>query len=224
MPLLERLIGVVAPHTCLACGREGKLMCDQCTPDAFITLPSRCFRCKRITLDFAVCDSCKKQVRLRHVWIRTGYEAHAKELLRLYKFERAQAAAGILAQTMCERLPYLSPATLVIPVPTATSRVRARGYDHAALLARAIARERHYTWLRAVTHLSQSRQVGSSRQQRLAQLKNDFIVTKLGFIKGRDILIVDDVVTTGATIETMATVLKQAGAKSVNALAFAQKQ
>ena len=79
-------------------------------------------------------------------------------------------------------------------------------------------------WLRAVTHLSQSRQDGASRQKRLTQINNDVVVTKPALIKGNDVLIIDYVVTTAAIIETMANVLKKAGAKPVTALAFAQKQ
>ena len=224
MPLLDSVLSILAPHTCLVCGREGKLVCDWCAVDAFPPLPSRCYRCRRITSDFALCDRCKKQTPLRHVWIRTDYDGSAKDLLHSYKYERARAAVLPVARAVDEVLPYLPADTLLIPVPTATSRVRQRGYDHAALLARSLARQHHLAWLRAVTHLSQSRQVGSSRQQRLTQLADTFIVTKPALVSGRDILIVDDVVTTGATLEAMARVLKQAGAKSVNALAFAQKQ
>ncbi len=231
MPLLDALLAVIAPHNCLTrlpdgqvCGNEGKLVCDWCAPDAVTDLPCRCYKCKRITSDFAVCDRCKTQTRLRHVWIRADYGGNAKELLRLYKYERAQSAVSTIAEMLDEVIPFLHPDTLVVPVPTATSRVRTRGYDHAALLARQIARTRGLMWLRAVTHLSQSRQVGSSRQQRLSQLRDVFVVTKPALVKGRDILVVDDVVTTGSTLEIMAQVLKQAGAKSVNAAAFAQKQ
>ena len=224
MPLLDLVLSTLAPHNCLTCGREGKLICEWWWPDALVELPSRCYSCKRITSDFAVCDRCKKQTSLRHVWLRCDYGAASKDLLHVYKFERARAAAGTIASAMDEVLPYLPSNTLIIPVPTATSRVRERGYDQAALLARLIASKRRLPWLRAVTHLSQSRQVGASRQQRLTQLKNTFVVIKPDLVRGMDILIVDDVVTTGSTLETMAAVLKQAGAKSVNALAFAQKQ
>ncbi len=224
MPLLDNILSVIAPYNCLICGTEGKLLCNWCMPDAMIGLPSRCYKCKRITTDFAVCDRCKKQTPLRHVWITADYGGIPKEILRIYKYERAQSTANLLAEIMGEILPYLPATTLVVPVPTATSRARTRGYDHAALLARQIALKRDLMWLRAVTHLSQSRQVGSSRQKRLSQLRHTLLVTKPALLKGKDILIVDDVVTTGSTIETMAKILKQAGAKSVNALAFAQKQ
>ncbi len=224
MPLLDAVISVLAPHNCLVCGCEGKLICNWCAVDAFVPLPSRCYRCKRVTNEFSLCDRCKPRTPLRHVWIRTGYEGSAKDLIHTYKFERTQAAFAVITESMDEVLPYLPADTLIIPVPTATSRVRQRGYDHAYLLASELARRRQFKWLRAVTHLTQSRQVGSSRQQRLTQLADNLVVTKPAFVKGRDVLVVDDVVTTGATLEAMARALKQAGAKSVNALAFAQKQ
>ena len=224
MPLLDCLLALIAPHDCLVCGAEGSLLCLWCTPDAFPALPSRCYRCKRLTSDFALCDRCKRQTPLRHVWVCTDYDHTAKALLLHYKFGRAQAAATNVAAALDETLPYLPPKTLLVPVPTATSRVRQRGYDQAVLLARQLAQRRHLNCVRAVTHLSQSRQVGANRNQRLAQLKDVFVVTKPGLIKGMEVLVVDDVVTTGATLEAMARVLKQAGAKSVQAVAFAQKQ
>ncbi len=224
MPLLEKIMSVVAPHDCLICGHESKLVCDWCAHDAFPVLPSRCFRCKQITSDFAVCDKDKKHTRLRNVWVRTGYDGTAKQILQVYKFERARSAASVIAQAMDEALPYLDSKTLVVPVPTATSRVRERGYDQALLLAREIARSRRLAWSRAVTRVSQTRQVGSSRQKRIAQLKNSFLVVQPDMVKGQDVLLVDDVVTTGATLEAVTLALRQAGAKSVRALVFAQKQ
>lgn len=223
MPLLDSLISVLAPHICVNCGREGKLVCDYCLPDAFTALPSRCYRCKRLTLDFAVCDKCKNASRPKHVWISTFYEGIAKQLLQAFKFERAQTGSKIIANHMDEVLPYLDQTYLIVPVPTATSRVRQRGYDQSVLLAKIIAQNRQLQYARAVTHLFQTRQVGASRQKRLDQLKNSFVVTNPQIVVGRKILIVDDVVTTGASLEAMTGALKNAGAKSVDALAFAQK-
>jgi len=223
MALLDLVLSVVAPHDCLVCGLEGRLVCGWCAPDAFPDLPSRCYRCKQITSDFAVCESCCRITSLRHVWIRTDYDTTAKELMRIYKYERVSSAHKTITEAMDEILPYLPVDTIIIPIPTATSRVRQRGYDQAELLARSLARQRSLLWVRAVTRLTQSRQVGADRHQRLSQLKNAFMVTKPLVIKNANILLVDDVVTTGATIEAMAATLKQAGAKSITAIAFAQK-
>lgn len=224
MPLVDTFLSVLAPHMCINCGREGKLICEGCFSDAFTAIPSRCFRCKRITIDFEVCDKCKNSSRPKHVWVSTYYETNAKKLLHYYKFDRARSAVQIISEAMIEVLPYLSNGTLVVSVPTATSRVRQRGYDQSLLIGNYISGKRKYDQTVAVSHLFQSRQVGANRQKRLAQLKNSFVVTKPERLKGREVLIIDDVVTTGATIEAMTSVLKKAGAKTVNALIFAQKQ
>ena len=224
MPLLERLLAPLAPHMCLVCGQENFLLCNFCAQDVLIPLPSRCYRCQRLTDDFKVCSKCQPQTVLKHVWIATNYTGAAQELVKRYKFERARAAVDILAAALDQALPYGLKDILIIPVPTATSRIRLRGYDHAALLARALANRRKLDWQRLVTRVSQSRQVGSNRKQRHKQLKNAFIVTNPSAVKGRKILIIDDVTTTGATLETMAQVLKNAGAKQVDAVVFAQKQ
>ncbi len=223
MPLLDAVLSIVAPHDCLVCGNEGKLICEWCAPDAFPALPSRCYRCKHIAIDFAVCESCRRDGGLRHVWVRTDYDNAAKELMRLYKYEHARVANLAVVRAMDELLPFVHANTLIISVPTATTRVRQRGYDQAMLLARGIAVKRSLLWVRAVTRLTQTRQVGADRKQRVSQLNDAFMVIKPEIVKKADILLVDDVITTGATLEAMAKVLKKAGAKSINALVFAQK-
>lgn len=224
MPLLDNLLALIAPHDCLVCGQEGALICKWCAPDAFMPVPSRCYRCKRLTTDYATCSNCRRQTSLKHVWIATDYQEIAQQLLHKYKFERAQAGVSSIGTALENVLPHLAPDILIIPVPTATSRVRQRGYDQVGLLARYLARQRQLVWTRAVTRLTQSRQVGSGRQQRLTQLQNAFLVTKPKIIEGAHILLVDDVVTTGATLEAVSRVLKQAGAKTIDAVVFAQKQ
>lgn len=125
---------------------------------------------------------------------------------------------------MANALPYIAPKTLIVPVPTASVRIRQRGYDHAALLSRHLASTLGgCNWPGAVIRLGQSRQVGASRAQRHVQLKNAFLTRPSGALSGADVLLVDDVVTTGATLEAVALKLKQAGAKTVNAVVFAQK-
>lgn len=223
MPLLDNVLSLIAPHDCLVCGREGSLLCNWCAPDAFPPVPSRCYRCQRLTSDYATCPNCRRYTALKHVWVVTQYESTAEELLHKYKFERARAGAVNIAEALNNTLPYIKDA-LIVPVPTATSRVRQRGYDQVALLAREIGRRRQLAWLRAVTRLTQSRQVGANRQKRRSQLQNAFLVTKPVQVKGAQVLLVDDVLTTGATLEMVAEVLNHAGAKSIDAVVFAQKQ
>ncbi|HSD56457.1 MAG TPA: phosphoribosyltransferase family protein [Candidatus Saccharimonadales bacterium] len=110
---------------------------------------------------------------------------------------------------------------LVSHLPTATSRIRMRGYDQASLVAKRVAQEMslHHTPL--LRRLGHQRQVGKRRSDRLQQMKNAYYVTHPQVVQGKSILLIDDVVTTGSSIESAAGALKQAGASHVFALVFA---
>jgi ComF family protein len=170
-----------------------------------------------------MCTRCRSP--LAHVWVRTAYEGLARDLIHTMKFGRARAASRPISDLMLEALPYgLSVDTWVVPVPTASARVRQRGYDHAALLAKRVAGQRGFTFNNSLRRLGNARQVGATRQKRQTQLEGAFYCPRPEVVQGRNILLVDDIVTTGASIERAAKVLRQAGARSVSALIFAQKQ
>lgn len=160
---------------------------------------------------------------MKHVWVRTQYDGMPKQLIHDFKFERKQAAARPIAQLMAESLPYLPPETIITHIPTAPRRVRMRGYDHAALLAKELAKRlglSHQTLLRRVT---QTRQVGSKRAERIKQMERAFEPVS-NVPQNAKVLLVDDLVTTGATLESAARVLRNAGVKTIDATVFAQKQ
>jgi len=219
MNLLDGLISMVAPHDCLLCGREGKLVCSWCLPDALPILPPTCYRCHALSPDNAVCDICRRSSPLKHVWVRTNYDGLAKELIHYYKFLHARASADDIASLIIQDLPYLADYVLV-PVPTATKRVRQRGFDHTKLLAKELSKLLNLEAHRYLIRLGQSQQVGTKRQQRIKQVAGSF--RAVGSVAGRKLLLIDDVTTTGATIEEAARVLKRAGAKQVDAIVFAQ--
>ena len=224
MLFTEQIFKLLAPHQCLACGREGPMLCAWCKPEAFAPLPERCYRCHKLSADSKVCESCRKFSRLAHVWVAAEYEGWAKQLLRAYKFERAKDVAELLAEKMDITFPYLRPDTIVTHVPTATSRVRERGYDHAAELAKAFASRRDFKFRPLLRRIGQSRQVGAKRQQRLSQLETAFRLRNGETVNGESILLIDDIVTTGASVSACAKILKAAGAKQINGGVFAQKQ
>lgn len=219
--MLERTIAVVSPHSCLSCGREGKLICNLCYPDICYTVPSRCYLCKAATENFAVCDKCKPKTALRHVWVTTEFKDLAKVLVHRFKFERAQVGASIIAGYLKDKLPFIND-MLVVPVPTANSRVRLRGYDHATLLAKELAQLTRLPYSSTLARMGQTRQVGAKRQERTKQLEGAFRIIDEIATRNAKILLVDDVTTTGATLNEAARTLKRAGARQVNAVVFAQ--
>ena len=112
---------------------------------------------------------------------------------------------------------------LVVPVPTATSRMRARSFDHAELLAKHFAQSLKIEHSKVLARLGHSRQLGAKRSVRLTQQLGNYYALSPKTIKGRNVLLVDDVLTTGATLRAATKVLRAAGAKHVDALVFAKR-
>ena len=210
----------MVPHECLGCGCEGTLICTDCV-SSLSAIPGRCYRCRKISIGSLTCHNCRKQSRLKRVSVVTIYDGIAKDLVWKLKFSGAQAAAKNIAIIMNQQI-EISREMLIVPVPTATSRVRKRGYDQAWLIARELSKLSGLKYANCLARVNQTHQVGAGRSQRLKQLTNAFRVTKPSLTKSAFILLIDDVITTGATLESAAKTLRLAGAKQIDALVFAQ--
>ncbi len=156
------------------------------------------------------------------MWINYVYASAAELAVESFKFNSSRSAGRFMAAKMAQNLPKFQDC-LIVPVPTATTRIRQRGFDHTKLLAREISRIHKAEYLNALRHEGQARQVGSTRRQRLKQAENSYRVKKPNSIAGRYVLLIDDVSTTGATLQAAAKVLRKAGAKKVDALVFAKR-
>lgn len=204
MSIIDRFLATLAPHTCIGCNAEGSLLCAACVS----TLP-------------AVENYNDKSPALTKVRAVTPYSGAAKALVWQLKSAGAQAAATIMVAQM---LNHLEPARnmLIVPVPTASSRVRQRGYDQAKLLARTLARQAGLPYQDCLARIGQTHQVGATREKRLRQLQEAFRVRRPKAIQAAHLVLVDDVTTTGATLELAAGILIAAGARRVDAIVFAQ--
>lgn len=218
--MLDTIISLFAPYNCLACGKEGRLLCFSCV-EALPTLPQRCYKCQALSAEAKTCQTCRRSSALYSVQVATPYRDVAKDLVWKLKFAHARSAVNLMSTVMTDRL-HFSDEAIIVHVPTATGRVRQRGFDQAQLLAVRISRTTSLRHSFALARHGQERQVGSSRKQRLEHLLSAFWVRRPELIAGKHIILIDDVITTGATLEAAASVLRQAGAKRVDAVVFAQ--
>lgn len=145
-----------------------------------------------------------------------------KDIIDLLKFQRASAVSVDIARCMSSILPLLPKDTIVCHVPTAHKRIRERGYDQARLIAKSLAKQKGLSYQKLCSRLSASRQLGASRDQRFMQAKKAFALHRGVRLEGAFVLIVDDVTTSGATLEAIARLFKDAGAKQIDAVVFAQ--
>jgi len=156
------------------------------------------------------------------VRVGTIYEDTAKDLIWQLKLAGAQAAARTMAVYLAPLIKQTRTDVILVPVPTATGRIRQRGYDQAKLLARALARQTNLLYGDYLARHGQAHQHATSRQERLTQLARAFRAKRPNLIRDVHIMLVDDVTTTGATLEAAATALRVAGAHCVEAIVFAQ--
>jgi len=212
------LFAFLAPHECLGCGREGHVICALCAAKLRPAV-ARCYRCQAKSPDGMTCPDCKKHTPLQAVHSLLRYESLAKEAVWLLKFQHARAAAIDIGRLLAPLMDQ--PHVYITHAPTATSRVRSRGYDQARLIAIALARCNQLTYAPLLARLGKTRQVGTSRQQRFEQQQHAFRVTR-ALPPGCKVVIVDDVITTGATLEAASRALHKAGAVHIEAITFAQ--
>ncbi len=225
MSVFESVIRLIAPPDCVICGDEGATLCEACQTAEIVPYGERCYLCGALSPLARTCQSCRKHSPT-HVWLTSSYEGAAQQLLQAYKFKHQRRAARDLSRLMCETLRLYQDELsnyLVVPVATASGRIRERGFDHSALLARSIAAELGLEYEPLLGRLGQARQVGSKRAQRISQQAGAYYALHPNRTRGRKVLLVDDVVTTGATLRAASKTLRAAGAARVDALVFAKR-
>lgn len=155
------------------------------------------------------------------------YEGPVRHAVVDLKYEGVHAAAEQLAGLMAEALDSWNGSTdVIVPVPLHRSRRRSRGYNQSALLARAYARRTGLLVDESLlirTRATVAQASGLSHQERLANVHGAFAARQPERVKGRAILLIDDVVTTGATIKACARALREADASAVYGLSFARQ-
>jgi ComF family protein len=229
-PVLRRVgqtaLNAVLPPRCVGCGSFDSFLCSRCEDSLTAAAPPRCEVCWQPVTRPGLCIRCRKQ-RPSFEGLRAPYvfQGVARELVHALKYGQqrvlARPAAALLMRYLDESpIPF----DTLIPVPLHPRRERIRGYNQSALLARELAQALGLPVIEKA--LVRRQNTPAQAERRSAEDRRANVVGAFSCegspIEGR-FLLIDDVSTTGATLDSCARVLRENGAASVWALTFARE-
>jgi len=226
----ETILDTFYPKFCVECKKHGEQVCFDCVNSIYRIKTNTCFYCGRISKQSKHCITCRSdnKDKLRGILVATRFdEGPTKEMIHYLKYNGYFEFADLLGELMVERIvrsgiPFED--YIVVPVPMHTSRIGERGYNHAELMARYISHRLGYKGGLVLERVTNTvRQIGLSREKRLKNIVGKIRCEDKALIKDKNVLLVDDVATTGSTLKECANVLKADGAKSVWTVVVAKR-
>jgi len=221
------VLNLLYPPRCVGCNELGTWLCQQCVSQTPRVEPPFCFRCGgRLDAPISgLCLQCRivplQVSRIRAVFY---FEGAIREAIHRFKYDGAMALAEPLGQLMADYwLTHATQSDMIVPVPLHSRRRRKRGFNQAALLAEKLS-ERAELAMDATTlvrHRATASQVGLDVKQRKSNVRDAFRCTT-DRLTHRRVLLIDDVCTTGSTLEACALALRKGGVDSVEALTLAR--
>lgn len=215
------------PKWCVGCRREGAFICQSCYRSLSRVMPPLCPKCGRPQPSGILCSECVGwQAEVDGIRAPFQFEGIIRQAVHQFKYQNLRAMAGTLARLLYDYfIDNPLPVTVLVPVPLHEKRLRERGYNQSALLAREFGRlvnlpvvedclvRRRHTAPQART---------SSVAERLANVAGAFICRN-DALKGQPVLLIDDVATSGSTLAACAAVAKAGSAMSVWGLVVARE-
>jgi ComF family protein len=220
-------LNLVFPKRCVGCGREGSFICSKCLHTIKHFFPPLCPLCGRPQINGILCQDCVNwNAKVDGIRSPFHFDGVIREAIHQLKYKQLSSISGQLAYLIYEYLiSYPLPVDVLVPVPLHPKRLRERGYNQSALLVRELGQlsglpvvnecliRKRYTPPQARTN---------SVNERWENVVGTF-TCRSNEVANRKVLLIDDVATSGATLNACANALKNSGAISVWGLVLARE-
>lgn len=220
------LLDLIFPQKCVNCREFGSFCCQKCLEKIKPIQTQVCPKCGKISDRGQFCESCKNDSNLTGLIVGATYRiGPTKELIHHLKYNSILEFAPILADLLIDQLidADFRGQVVITPVPLHRRRQNERGFNQAEIIAKLTAKKIGYDYQNLLIRKKYSDpQVQSTGKKRRENLLDAFAPAKSVSIKNKTIILVDDVSTTGATLEECAKVLRLAGARQVWGLVVAK--
>lgn len=228
MHIPQNILDLVLPRFCVGCLSEGTWLCNTCLGIIQIPREQRCPFCETVTPAGRSCDDHQGSALSGCLALGYYHDPILRDALHRYKYEYAEELAAPLTNhfgRMAEKFHATLPAkAIIVPIPLSTSKLRERGFNQTIPLAATVANTLALSIVPTAIERTRNTppQAQLSNAERANNLNGAFRVNHPNIIHNRTILLIDDVLSTGATMEAAARVLKAAGANAIFGLVLAR--
>ncbi|MCK4368341.1 MAG: ComF family protein [Dehalococcoidales bacterium] len=220
-------LDLLFPRWCVGCGREGDFICPSCLKSLPRIMPPLCPKCGRPQSSVMLCPGCLGwQAEIDGIRSPFRFDGAIRQAIHELKYRNLRALAVLLAQLLDDYLAISPvPGEVLVPVPLHQKRLRERGYNQSRLLAQELGK---LTNLPVVDDclIRQRHAPPQARTPTVDERRSnvaDAFSCRDRRLQDKQVLLIDDVSTSGATLDACARVLKEAGATSVWGLVLARE-
>ena len=216
----DKIFNIFFPNRCGFCGSftcNGSYVCKTCQPLKYSLNLEHCILCgKKVYNKDNICKECSiKKIYYDKLIYCSEYKDVIKKELLAYKFNDSSYLYNFFAEILGVKL-LPENADIICTVPISKLRMKERGYNQSKLIGKKVSNNlgKQYADLLVKTHET-LRQSELDRSQRLVNIKNSFALNDKYDIKGKSVILIDDIFTTGATVNECSKILRKAGAKRI---------
>lgn len=228
------ILDLLFPKRCVGCNKTGSYFCSLCISDIKQT-ELVCPFCERLSIGGATHPICKRKYGLDGLWSLGIYQKPLKNAIQKLKYswieELANTLVNITIEYWAKKGTFLLDQIkkdkgknwIVVPVPLHKRRQNSRGFNQAELIAKNFGSKLNIEVVNALLRTKNTKpQVSQDAYSRKQNIKNAFSYNTKYLVRNTNVLLVDDVWTTGSTLRECAYILKRGGAKTVWALTIAR--
>ncbi len=232
--MIKLLLNLLLPVSCGVCGKnlnfKESYICKNCFTNLEIVNLQGCRFCGKLerieTENGFFCSMCAGSFsEIDEIFTACRYGDNIKKLIINFKYNNKRYLGGTLAGLLVKLyfVNNISDSDIVTGIPLSTARFRERGYNQSEILAKSFSKKTQIKLNKQILNRKKSTliQVDLNRKDRLKNMESAFWFVGRKKIKGKKIILIDDVATTGATLQNAAKVLKNAGAEKITVLIIA---
>ncbi|MFH1668046.1 MAG: ComF family protein [Candidatus Komeilibacteria bacterium] len=225
--VLKIILDFIFPLQCINCNAPNYNLCPKCESQIALRTKKQCPLCNKEQNNNDICQNCKPNTSLDKIIICADYENNIlQKTIHAFKYKNVSSLCEPLSNLLIRRFKEEKTPQqfIIIPTPLHRKRQLERGFNQSELLAKVFAQKFNYQINTKILHRQRNNahQADLNKKERLINIKNCFVIKDVDQIKNKNIILVDDVVTTGATLNEQAKLLRTAGAKKIWAIVLAK--